>query len=53
MVKSTETIHLALPVGMTSWIDQERGDISRSKFVSRILEKALKNSEKRRKPKDA
>lgn len=46
MVRTTETVHFALPVGMTAWIDQMRGDISRSRFVSKILERHLKKLEK-------
>jgi hypothetical protein len=46
MVRTTETINLAVPLGMVERIDQVRGDVPRSRFVSRILEKALKTLER-------
>jgi len=37
----TEIISFSLPKGMLEKLDIQRGDIARSKFLSRILETAL------------
>jgi metal-responsive CopG/Arc/MetJ family transcriptional regulator len=47
MAKTTETVHLAIPVGMTKRIDKIRGDVSRSRFITRLIEKGLKKVEKK------
>lgn len=47
MAKTTETLHLAVPIGMTERIDNLRGDIARSRFITRLLEKGLEKKEKK------
>jgi metal-responsive CopG/Arc/MetJ family transcriptional regulator len=43
-MRNTKVFGLSLPKEIMDWIDEERGDVNRSKFISRILEKELKSN---------
>ena len=46
IVKNVVAVSVSLPPHLIKRIDKERVDVSRSKFVLRLLEKALENSKK-------
>lgn len=50
MTKSVTSIGISIPTDMLKDIDEKRGDVTRSRFILRILEKHynMKNDEKPR-----